>query len=170
MAWGDQAAIANNDAIKMLTKMLPMTRTKDGPEFPGDYSSAKALERIAAALERLAGAPAPCDFSAADAFVFAAGTATLVPVPRVNRVDIGLLRGIDQARDILLGNTERFAQGFAANNALLWAPAAWANPRSSKLCMQQSMRGLPLLSSRGRWRAASPYGAVARPAMAVHCL
>ncbi len=120
MAWGDQAAIANNDAIKMLTKMLTMTRTKDGPEFPGDYSSAKAPERIAAALERLAGAPPPCDFSAADAFVFAAGTATLVPVPRVNRVDIGLLRGIDQARDILLGNTERFAQGFAANNALLW--------------------------------------------------
>ncbi len=97
-----------------------MTRTKDGPEFPGDYSSARALERIAAALERRAGAPLPCDFSAADAFVFAAGTATLVPVPRVNRVDIGLLRGIDQARDILLGNTERFAQGFAANNALLW--------------------------------------------------
>ena len=86
-----------------------------------DTSSTKALERIAAALERLAGAqPPPCDCSAADAFVFAAGTATLVPVPRVNRVDIGLLRGIDQARDILLGNTERFAQGFAANNALLW--------------------------------------------------
>ncbi|MDQ6703851.1 MAG: ATP-binding protein [Pseudomonadota bacterium] len=97
-----------------------MTRTIDGPEFPGDYSSAKALGRIAAALERLADAPPPCDFSAADAFVFAAGTATLVPVPRVNRVDIGLLRGIDQARDILIGNTLRFAQGFAANNALLW--------------------------------------------------
>jgi uncharacterized protein len=30
------------------------------------------------------------------------------------------LRGIDQARDTLLANTERFAQGFAANNALLW--------------------------------------------------
>ena len=121
MAWGDQAAIASNDAIKILTKMLPMTRTKDGPEFPGDYSSAKALERIAAALERLAGAyPLPCDFSAAEAFVFAPGTATLVPVPRVNRVDIGLLHGIDQARDTLLANTERFAQNFAANNALLW--------------------------------------------------
>jgi uncharacterized protein len=98
-----------------------MKRTKDGPEFPSDSSSAKALERIAAALERLAGAQeAPCDFSAADAFVFAAGTATLAPVPRVNRVEIGLLRGIGQARDTLLANTERFAQGFAANNALLW--------------------------------------------------
>ena len=123
MAWGDQATIANNHAINMsrLTKMLTMTRTKDDPEFSGAYSSAKALERIAAALERLAGAhPLPCDFSAAEAFVFAAGAATLVPVPRVNRVDIGLLRGIDQARDILLGNTLRFAQNFAANNALLW--------------------------------------------------
>jgi uncharacterized protein len=48
------------------------------------------------------------------------GAATLVPVPRVNRVDIGLLRGIDQARETLLANTERFAQNFAANNALLW--------------------------------------------------
>ena len=115
--WGDQTGIANNDAIKMVR----MTRTKDGPEFPGDCSSAKALERIAAALEKLAGAKAGlCDFSAADAFVFAAGTATLVPVPRVNRVEIRLLRGIDQVRDTLLANTERFAQGVAANNALLW--------------------------------------------------
>jgi predicted AAA+ superfamily ATPase len=120
VAWGDQATNWNNDAIKMLTKMLPMTRITDGPEFANDYYSAKALERIAAALERLAGTPLPCDFSTADAFVFAAGAATLVPVPRVNRVDIGLLRGIDQARETLLANTERFAQNFAANNALLW--------------------------------------------------
>ncbi|MGH6836472.1 MAG: ATP-binding protein [Methylocella sp.] len=98
-----------------------MTRTNDGPGLPGDYSSASALERIAGALERLAGAePLPCDFSAAEAFAFAARTATLVPVSCVNRVEIGLLRGIGQARDTLLANTERFAQGFAANNALLW--------------------------------------------------
>ncbi|MGQ0445371.1 MAG: ATP-binding protein [Beijerinckiaceae bacterium] len=98
-----------------------MTRTKDGPAFPGDYSAAKALERIAAALESVAQAQSlPCDFSAADAFVFDARTAALAPVPRVNLVDIGLLRGIDQARDTLLANTERFAQNFAANNALLW--------------------------------------------------
>jgi uncharacterized protein len=117
MDCGDQAAIANYHAVNMLT----MTRTKDGPEFPGDYSSARALERIAAALERLCLAELqPCDFSAAGAFVFAASTATLAPVPRVNRVEIGLLRGIDQARDTLLGNMERFAQGFAANNTLLW--------------------------------------------------
>jgi hypothetical protein len=35
-------------------------------------------------------------------------------------VPIELLHGIDRARDILLDNTRRFAEGFAANNALLW--------------------------------------------------
>jgi uncharacterized protein len=80
-----------------------------------------ASERIAVALEKLAGAPpAVCDFDAADAFVFAGETTALVPVHCVNRVDLVLLRGIDQARDTLLANTERFARGFAANNALLW--------------------------------------------------
>jgi predicted AAA+ superfamily ATPase len=64
--------------------------------------------------------PAPCDFTVADACVFSGETAGLVPVLRVNRVDIALLRGIDRVRDTLLANTERFAHGFAANNALLW--------------------------------------------------
>ena len=95
--------------------------TKSISPWRGKPSPARPLERIAAALERLAGAQVePCDFNAADAFVFAAETAALVPVPRVNRVNIALLHGIGGARDILLGNTLRFAQGFAANNALLW--------------------------------------------------
>jgi len=41
-------------------------------------------------------------------------------VRKVNRVDIGLIRGVDRVRDILLDNTERFASGYAANNVLLW--------------------------------------------------
>ena len=41
-------------------------------------------------------------------------------MPRVSRVDISLLKGIDRMRDILIENTERFANGFPANNALLW--------------------------------------------------
>jgi predicted AAA+ superfamily ATPase len=97
-----------------------MTKESDSL-LRGDPSSVRALERIADALERLAGAQqAPCDVRSADAFVFAARTRTLVPVRRVNRVDIALLRGIDQARDTLLANTERFARGLPANNALLW--------------------------------------------------
>jgi len=84
-----------------------------------------ALSRIAEALERISppAAPAP-DFKAADAFVWHPGALSahdrLSPVPQVARVDIGLLHGIDRARDTLLDNTMRFAQGFPANNVLLW--------------------------------------------------
>jgi hypothetical protein len=79
------------------------------------------LHRIADALERLAPpAPAPFDLDAGDAFVWHAESGRLEPVSQVNRVAIGLLRGIDRVRDILVGNTERFAAGLPANNVLLW--------------------------------------------------
>jgi len=79
------------------------------------------LTRMAEALERLAPPPPPApDFAAAEAFVWHADDGRLAPVQRVNRVDIGLLRGIDRVRDALVENTERFAKGLPANNALLW--------------------------------------------------
>ena len=79
------------------------------------------LARIAEALERLSPPPAQRpDFSASDAFVWRAEQQRLAPVVKVSRVDIGLLRGVDFLRDQLLGNTERFALGFPANNVLLW--------------------------------------------------
>lgn len=82
---------------------------------------AQALDRISGALDRMAppGAPA-ADFDAADAFVWQAGARRLDPVKRVNRVEMRLLKGIDRMRDTLLENTERFAKGLPANNALLW--------------------------------------------------
>ncbi|MBD3766190.1 MAG: ATP-binding protein, partial [Rhodobacterales bacterium] len=80
-----------------------------------------ALDRIAAALDRMAPPPAPApDFAAAQAFVWHTAPDRLEPVAQVARVDIGLLHGIDRVRDILLANTLQFAAGFAANNALLW--------------------------------------------------
>ena len=79
------------------------------------------LSRIAAALERLAPpAPVQADFNAADAFVWRAEGRVLAPAQRVNRVEMALLRGIDLVRDLLIENTERFANGLPANNALLW--------------------------------------------------
>jgi predicted AAA+ superfamily ATPase len=78
-------------------------------------------ERVAAALERLSpGAPAAPRFAAADAFSWHPDERQLVPVARVNRVEMSLLKGIDRMRDVLLENTERFARGLPANNALLW--------------------------------------------------
>jgi len=80
----------------------------------------ETLDRIAAALERLSPQSSNhIDFKAADAFVWQADGG-LTPVPRVNRVEMGLLRGIDRVRDTLIENTERFANGLPANNALLW--------------------------------------------------
>ncbi|MEM8597491.1 MAG: ATP-binding protein [Pseudomonadota bacterium] len=81
----------------------------------------RALERIADALERLAPPPATApDFDAAEAWVWESDPARLNPVPRVARVEMALLVGIDRARDTLLENTRRFARGLPANNALLW--------------------------------------------------
>src|SRR4051812_34702913 len=89
---------------------------------PSDLSVlADTLKRIAASLERLAPRPpAAPDFDAADAFVWHPQGHQLAPVPRVNRVDMSLLQGIERVRDLLLDNTERFARGLPANNALLW--------------------------------------------------
>jgi hypothetical protein len=82
---------------------------------------AAVLDRIAAALERLApqraGLP---DFAAADAYIWHPDGRRLAAVAHVNRVDMSLLKGIDRVRDVLMENTERFAKGLPANNALLW--------------------------------------------------
>ena len=82
---------------------------------------ASLLERIAVALERLSlPAPVAPDFEAARAFVWMADGGRFVPVPKVNRVPLGLLKGIDRTAATLLENTRRFAGGLPANNALLW--------------------------------------------------
>lgn len=84
-------------------------------------ADAAALARIAEALERMSPPPghAP-DLGGADAFVWHTAPDRLVPVPRVARVAIRLLVGIDRARDTLLANTRQFARGYPANNVLLW--------------------------------------------------
>ncbi|MBL9057639.1 MAG: ATP-binding protein [Rhodobacteraceae bacterium] len=79
-----------------------------------------ALTRIAEALERLAPAPAPAPDFTAEAFAWHTAPDRLEPVARVSRVDIGLLVGVDRARETLLENTRHFAAGLPANNALLW--------------------------------------------------
>jgi predicted AAA+ superfamily ATPase len=94
---------------------------------PAATSQHEISERIAHALESIAAhlsAASPKSSAAdlldhADAFVWHPD-GRLAPVPRVSRVDIGLLKGIDRMRDILIENTERFADGLPANNALLW--------------------------------------------------
>jgi len=98
-------------------------RTGGGTEEQSsrDGSADDVLDRIAEALERVAppSPPGP-DFSAAEAFVWHPEERRLAAVRRVNRVEMSLLKGIDRVRDLLVENTERFARGLPANNALLW--------------------------------------------------
>jgi predicted AAA+ superfamily ATPase len=108
---------------KAASPKSPKAATKRPPP-PSDHDMA---ERIARALEAIAAglsAASPKASSAdavgnADAFIWHPN-GRLAPVPHVNRVDLNLLKGIDRMRDILIENTERFANGYPANNALLW--------------------------------------------------
>lgn len=79
------------------------------------------LSRIADALDRLTPpSPALASLDAAEAFVWHPAPPRLVPVARVSRVDLVLLKGVDRQKQILLDNTLRFACGLPANNAMLW--------------------------------------------------
>lgn len=79
------------------------------------------LSRIADALERISPSPATdTGLLGADAFVWHAEDGRLSPVEKVNRLDLDLLQGIGPQIETLLDNTRRFAEGYPANNALLW--------------------------------------------------
>jgi len=111
---------------KSKSKSKSASKSKDKPQGHAKPQTGTAaaqgdvLERIAHALERLAPPrKALPDLTAADAFVWHPD-GRLAPVPRVNRVEMSLLKGVDRVRDVLVENTERFAKGLPANNALLW--------------------------------------------------
>jgi predicted AAA+ superfamily ATPase len=78
------------------------------------------LLRIASALERLAPAAMAATLPDGDAFIWEPAQGGLVAVPHVSHVDLSLLKGVENQRDTLLANTQRFAEGLPANNALLW--------------------------------------------------
>src|SRR6202167_1385019 len=112
-----------------MAKPPPPKRRKTPPKSAGGRRQVrssraddeKLLQRIAPAPELLASPrDAQPDFSAADAFALEPEGRQLAAVRRVNRVEMSLLQGIDRVRDLLVENTERFARGLPANNALLW--------------------------------------------------
>ena len=124
---------------KKPAKTAPRRVAKPAPKRPAPARKAAAAkrpraakapamdERIARALEAIAAGMAAASpkldnadsLERADAFVWHPD-GRLAPVQKVSRVDIGLLHGIDRMRDMLIENTERFATGLPANNALLW--------------------------------------------------
>jgi predicted AAA+ superfamily ATPase len=79
------------------------------------------LLRVVAALDRLAPpVPPSADLGTAEAYIWHAAGHRLEAVPKVNRVPLELLQGVDRQKQALLENTRRFAKGLPANNALLW--------------------------------------------------
>jgi predicted AAA+ superfamily ATPase len=120
---------------KKSSKTAPRPTSPASDEKPVKIASKSPIElsaddtglRIACALEAIAAhlsvnaptAGVPQAFTNADAFVWHVD-GRLTEVPRVSRVELTLLKGIDRMRDILIENTERFADGLPANNALLW--------------------------------------------------
>ena len=97
----------------------PTIAVKAGPDL-AEERIVRALETIAAHLSAQ-GKPAveAESFERADAYVWHPD-GRLSAVARVSRVELFLLKGVDRMRDILIENTERFANGLPANNALLW--------------------------------------------------
>lgn len=115
-----------------------------------DSELAPLLRRIAEALEALAPAPAAdAALDSAEGFIWHADGARLEAVPRINRLDLALLKGIDSVRDILLNNTRRFARGLTANNALLWGARGMGKSSLIKavhgLVAAEAPNGLPLV-------------------------
>jgi predicted AAA+ superfamily ATPase len=118
---------AKKTGPRAASKAASRKPAKTATKRPASSPNGNTAERMANALEAIeshlsAASPAPRrpeSFASTDAFVWHPD-GRLAPVPRVSRVDLGLLKGIDRMRDILIENTERFADGLPANNALLW--------------------------------------------------
>lgn len=111
-----------------------------------NQSLAEKLDRIAAAIDRLAPAEPPkADFSGAEAFVWNALHGRFQDVAKVNRIDMELLQGIDRMRDTLVDNTSRFAQGLPANNALLWGARGMG-----KSSLVKAVHGMVNSANKGR--------------------
>ena len=86
-----------------------------------DDAILQQLKRIADALERQWPSLPDCaNLVRAEAYVWHSDIGKLAPVHSVNRLALGLLRGVNEQRDLLMANTTAFSNKLPANNALLW--------------------------------------------------
>ncbi len=98
-----------------------------------DQDLKATISRIAAALDRLAPPlPPGADINGAEAYVWHAAGPRLEAVPKVNRVNLDLLVGIDRQKETLVENTRRFAKGLRRTMPCSGAPAAPARAPSSR--------------------------------------
>jgi hypothetical protein len=103
-----------------------------------------ALERIAAALERLSPPPpAPADLEAHGAYAWRDGALQPI-VPAALPLD--RLLGLDRQRDVLIANLTRLAQGHAAHDVLLWGARGSGKSALAKAAVAAVQRTHPALA------------------------
>ena len=104
--------------------------------------SESALERIAAALERLAPPPpAPTDWLAAPAYVWEGERAR--PEPVLDALPLEALHGIDSQKVALRDNCARLASGAAAHDTLLWGARGMGKSALVRACVADVQREAP---------------------------
>nr|WP_244109638.1 ATP-binding protein [Burkholderia cenocepacia] len=130
-----------------------MAALPDGRAPVAAPALARQLERIATALEALAGtrAPAAVDFDAAIAFRwrgFGGGhqTAPLEPIAAPALVAFDALRNVGRQAAIVERNTRQFVHGFAANHVLLTGARGTGKSSIVKACLHAfAAHGLRLI-------------------------
>ena len=107
----------------------------------------QSLKRIAYALEEQAGLREPerTSFEAASAFVWDAGNKRLDPVYNTKALPYDMLVGIDDHIQTLHQNTQSFAKGFPANNALLWGARGTGKSSLVKSVHKELSKDHPLI-------------------------
>ena len=80
------------------------------------------LERSTKALEKISklNNSHKIKISNENGYLWSAEKFELIPVKKINAININLLKGIDHIKSILLDNTTQFSEGYTANNVLLW--------------------------------------------------
>src|SRR4051794_33861347 len=96
-------------ATSKAASLQPAMAAAKRPSSPSNHDReeriARALEAIASGLSAASPKASSADaVASADAFIWHPN-GRLAPVPHVNRVELGLLKGIERMRDILIENT-----------------------------------------------------------------
>lgn len=104
------------------------------------------LERIAGALEKQAGIAAHShDIKSGGAYVWDAHSHALRAVKDTKALPYKMLVGIDDQLETLDKNTEQFAKGFSANNALLWGSRGTGKSSLVKAVHKKQAKSHPLV-------------------------
>lgn len=106
----------------------------------------KLMERVAVALEAGSGTghAKMADFSQSSIWVWQAASRTAKPVMECHALPLLLLVGIGPQIETLIENTRQFAQGFAANNVLLWGARGMGKSSLVKAAHAELAKSHPL--------------------------